>query len=60
MSKTNGLNNLLIHMLLINNLWPDSFKAFKVRILPTGKVTYSGGKIKCLMDKILTNGDGPP
>lgn len=65
MSKVHRLNNLLTHMLLISNLWLEGFKAFKVRILPTGKVTYSGGKIKCHMEKtlhygaiILTSKDG--
>lgn len=65
MSKVNKLNDLLTHMLLISNLWPDSSKVFKVKILPTAKVTYSGGKIKCHVtknlhygDNILTNRDG--
>ena len=57
MSKVNRLNNLLTYMLLINNLWLDNFKAFKVKILPTGNVTYSGRKIKCHMDKTLQYGD---
>ena len=66
MSKLNKLNKLLTHMFLISSLWLESIKATKVRILPTGKVTYNGGKIRCHMDKILhygdkilTNRDGP-
>lgn len=57
MLKANELNILLIHMLLINNLWLNSIKDTQVRILPTGKVTYSGEKIKCHIDKILQYGD---
>ena len=57
MSKVNRLTNLLTRMLLINYLWPDSFKAFKVRIVPTRKVTYSGGKIKCHINKTLHYGN---
>ena len=57
MSKDNRLNNLLTHMLLISSLWQGSIKATQVKILPTGKVTYSGGNIKCHMDKTLHYGD---
>ena len=57
MSKVNKLNNLLTRTLLISNLWLDSSKVFKVKILPTAKVTYNGGKLKCHMAKTLHYGD---
>jgi len=57
MSRINRLNKFLTHMLLINNLWLDNFKALNVKNIPMGKVPYSGGKIKFLMDKTLHHGD---
>jgi len=52
MSKVNRLNNLLTHTLPINNLCMDSFKVFKVWILPLVKVICNGGNLRCHMAKI--------
>lgn len=65
MSKVNRLNSLLTHTLPISNLCLDSFKLFKVKILPMVKVIYNAGSLKCHMAKtphygakIFTSKDG--
>ena len=65
MSKVNRLNSLLTHTLPISNLCLDSFKVFKVRILPMVKEIHNGGNLRFHMAKIphcgakiLTSRDG--